>query len=260
MVMSQRAQAVEQSQINLQTEKAKLEQQKASLARLDWRVQLAKRNLVNTVLKAPFDGIVRSTAVEIGKTVSANDVVVSLYEDANMDVRFTLTDERYGRLQADQSGLVGREIEIIWTIGGREYSYPAMIERVGAEISSSRGGVEIFAAIQQIKDNPAIRPGAFVEIHVPDVLFINTAIVPDSAIYDGNRIYLKIRGKLVSQQVNVLAHNDGSVLISGEFEDKDRALITRIAEISDGITVREEGDATPPRSGRKPDSKAGRGS
>jgi multidrug efflux pump subunit AcrA (membrane-fusion protein) len=147
MVLSQRAQLVEQSQINLQTEKAKLEQQKASLARLDWRVQLAERNLLNTILKAPFDGIVRSTGVEIGKTVSANDVVVSLYEDANMDIRFTLTDERYGRLQADQSGLVGREIEIIWAIGGRDHSYPATIERVGAVISSSRGGMISTSAI-----------------------------------------------------------------------------------------------------------------
>ena len=120
MALSQRTQASEQSQINLQAEIAKLEQQKAALERLNWRLQLAEKNLLNTVLKAPFDGIVRTTGVEIGKIVSANDIVVSIYEDEKIDVRFTLTDERYGRLQTDDQGIVGRKIAVNWTIGGHK--------------------------------------------------------------------------------------------------------------------------------------------
>ena len=270
MALSQRAQAAEQSQLNLQAEKAKLEQQNASLVRLDWRIQLAERNLRNTILKAPFDGIVRTTGVEIGKTVNANDVVVSIYEEAKIDIRFTLTDERYGRLQADESGLLGRKLTIVWMIGGRQHSYPAIIDRVGAEISSSRGGVEVYANLQQVEGNPKIRPGAFVEIHVPDILFTNTTMVPETAIYDGNRIYLKNGHQLASKPVEVLAYNEGKVIISGDISSGDRILVTRIAEISDGIRVREEGEKAPSdRAGknrknngkiRKPGSKTDKGS
>lgn len=245
MILSQRAQAAEQSEITLQTENAKLEQQKASLTRLEWRVQLAERNILNTTLKAPFDGIVRSTGAEIGKTVSANDVVVSIYEDEKIDVRFTLTDERYGRLQTDEKGLLGREIVVIWAIGGQHYNFPATIDRVGAEISSNRGGVEVYATLQQVKDNPTIRPGAFVEIHVPDIQFKNTTIIPETALYNGDTVYMKSGDTLVSKTVNVLAYNDGSVIISGDFQNGDRVLITRIAEISDGIKVREQGAELP---------------
>ena len=242
MILSQRIQAVEQSENNFQAERARLEQQKASLARLDWRIQLAERNLLNTVLKAPFDAIVRATGAEIGKTVNANDVVVSLYEDEKMDIRFTLSDQRFGRLQADEQGVLDRQLKIIWAIGARKYTYPAKIDRIGAEISSSRGGVEVFATLSQVEGNPLIRPGAFVEIIVPDVNFANTAIVPETAIYSGERIYIKQDDKLVSKKVEVKAYVDGSAIISAPIEDGDKVLITRIAEISDGIRVREEGD------------------
>lgn len=246
MALSQRTQASEQSQITLQTENAKLEQQKAGLERLNWRLQLAERNLQNTVLKAPFDGVVRTTGVEVGKIVSANDVVVSLYEDANIDVKFTLTDQRYGRLQADNPGILGREIDINWAIGGKKYVYPATIDRVGAEISSNRGGVEVFATLQHVKGNPAIRPGAFVEMQVPDVLFTNSTKVPETAIYNGDRVYIKIGEKLESRTVNVLAYNRGSVILSGSLKNGDKILTTRIAEISNGLRVREQTEKPAP--------------
>ncbi len=242
MIVSQRTQAVEQSTILLQTEQAKLEQHKASLERLNWRLQQAERNLQNTTLKAPFDGIVRTTGVEVGKIVNANDVVVSIYEDAKIDIRFTLSDERYGRLQAENPGIIGREVEISWDIGGRKYLYPARIDRVGAEISSKRGGVEVFASLQPVAGNPAIRPGAFVEIQVPDVLFPNTVKVPETAVYDGNRVYVKTGDTLQSRQVQVLAYSNDSVILSGPLKNNERILTTRIAEISDGIAVREEGE------------------
>ncbi|MCP4184677.1 MAG: efflux RND transporter periplasmic adaptor subunit [Hyphomicrobiales bacterium] len=259
MSVSQRAQAAEQSQSNLQAEKAKLEQQNASLARLNWRGELAKRNLFNTMLKAPFDGVVRSTGAEAGRTVNANDIVVSLYEDKKMDIRFTLTDKRYGRLQSDKNGVLGRQVKIIWAIGTQKFTYPATVERIGAEISSSRGGVEVLASLQQVVGNPTIRPGAFVEIYVPDVLFAKSAIVPESAIYHGNSVYLKKDGKLVSKAVKVMAYDGDSTIISGKIQNGDKILITRIAEISDGLRVREEGDVIPNKRRAKPNKKNGKG-
>jgi multidrug efflux pump subunit AcrA (membrane-fusion protein) len=259
MSVSQRAQATEQSQSNLQAENAKLEQQNAGLVRLNWRVELAERNLLNTILKAPFNGVVRSTGAEAGRTVNANDIVVSLYEDKKIDIRFTLTDKRYGRLQSEKNGVLGREVKIVWAIGNQKFTYPATVERLGAEISSSRGGVEVLASLLQVDGNPSIRPGAFVEIYVPDVLFAKSAIIPESAIYHGDTVYLKKDGKLISKVVKVLAYDSGSTIISGKIQNNDKILITRIAEISDGLRVHEEGDVVPNKKGIRPNKKNGRG-
>ena len=83
-----------------------------------------------------------------------------MYEAQTMEVRFTLTDAQYGRLQTDEGGLIGRNLEIVWSVGGKEWKYPAMVDRVGAEITSSRGGVELFAVVGKAEEPLAIRPGA----------------------------------------------------------------------------------------------------
>ena len=248
LALSQRAQAMEQSEINLQSERAKLEQQNAALQRLDWRVKLAQKNLENTTLVAPFNGIIRTASVEVGKSISANDVVVSIYEDKKIDVQFTLSDERYGRLQADTNngdrGIFDRKINVIWAIGNKQHNYAAVIDRVGAEISSNRGGVEVFATLQQGVDTPVIRPGAFVEIRVPDILFMQTVVLPETSVFNGDTIYLRKGDKLESRKIEVLAYDNGSVIVSGELVNGDKVLTTRIAEISDGLRVREEANDT----------------
>lgn len=240
MIVSQRSQSLEQSQINLEAEKAKLEQQQAGLERLNWKVEQAERNLKDTTLLAPFTGIVRTASVEVGKTVSANDIVVSLYENNNIDVRFTLTDERYGRLQIDPAGLIGRAIKVAWSIGGSRYEYDATIDRIGAEIVSNRGGVEVYAKLAPNAKNPAIRPGAFVDIAVPDLSFENAVRIPETAIYEGKQVYVREGDKLRAVPVRVRAYQDGEAIITGDFSEGARIMTTRIAEISESILVREE--------------------
>jgi len=143
LVLSQRNQVMIQSRDTIKVEQARLSQLNASLQRLQWRIDQAQRNLDSTILKSPFNGTIRSSSAERGRLVNANDVVVSMYEAGLLEVRFTLTDAQYGRLQTRGSGLIGRPVDISWIVGGKTYSWPGAIDRLGAEITSNRGGVEI---------------------------------------------------------------------------------------------------------------------
>ena len=262
LVVSQRKQAVSLAEDTINVQQAKLEQLKASMLRLQWRVEQAERNLKSTKLEAPFGGIVRSSTAEVGRAITANDVVVSMYEADTMEVRFTLTDAQYGRLQTDEGGLIGRNLEIVWSVGGKEWKYPAMIDRVGAEITSSRGGVELFAVIGKAEDALAIRPGAFVEVRVPDKLFKNAIIVPDTAIYGTNTVYTAVEGKLVENKVEIVAYEGESALIGSGLKNGDEVLTTRITEVSAGLNVRKEGDAVQrpgPRQGGQQSAQGGNG-
>lgn len=256
-VVSQRRQAVSLSEDTINVQMARLEQLKASLLRLQWRVDQAQRNLDSTKLVAPFSGIVRSSTAEIGRAITANDVVVSMYEANTMEVKFTLTDAQYGRLQTDDGGLIGRDLEVIWSVGGKDWKYPAVIDRVGAEITSSRGGVELFAVVGRAPDAVAIRPGAFVEVRVPDRLFVDTMIVPDTAIYGTDTVYTAVDGKLVENKVKIVAYEGETALIGGGLKNGDEVLITRITEVSEGLNVRREGDAVQRPAARQGGNNAG---
>ena len=244
LVVSQRRQTLDQSAELVKIEEARLAQQRAGLGRLEWALQRAERDLASTVLKAPFDGIVRTSAAEVGRLVSANDVVVSLYEAGVIEARFTLTDAAFGRLQASDEGLIGREVTVRWSVGGRDHAYPATIQRLGADIASSRGGVEVFARIGATLDQPALRPGAFVEVVVPDVEYERVFALPDTALFDGV-MYVAVDGKLEERAVEIAAFDDDRVLVRAGLEEGDRVLTTRITEVSAGLNVREEGEAAP---------------
>lgn len=244
LIVSQRSQSLEQSQLNLVVERSRIEQLKAVLARAERSIQEAERNLKDTALLAPMSGVIRENNASEGRLIGANDMVVSMYRDDRLEVRFTLTDQRFGRIQSDKIGVVGREVEVIWVVGGEEYRYPAKIERIGAQITSDRGGVEVIASIEGDLNDSPLRPGAFVEVIVPDKLFENNFRVAETALYDGNKVYVAVDGVLEARSVKVLARDGDAIIIDGELSSGDEILITRIAEISEGLNVRPPQPAT----------------
>lgn len=258
LTVSQRQQAIDLSSDTIKVQQSRVAQIQATVDRLQWRVEKAERDLESTKLIAPFAGVVRSSTAEIGRAITANDVVASLYEADSLEVKFTLTDAQYGRLQESPSGLVGRKVEVKWSVGGKDYIYPAQIDRLGAEIMSNRGGVEVFARVEQASNAVSIRPGAFVEVAVPDQIFENIVSVPDAAIYDGNIAYVKVDGTLKKRNVTIAAYENENALVSSGFNKGDEVLITRITEVSEGLAVQLEGEqptnasppATSPLSGR----------
>lgn len=242
LTLSQRRQSVEQSKVSIITAKAKLAQQQAALERLTWKIELSQRNLKDTVLVAPFSGIIRSTQVQAGKLVGANDVLVSMYQSDLLEARFILTDERFGRIQADGDGLIARPVTVAWTVGGKKYSYDAKIDRIGAEIASTRGGVEVFATIAQNNNDIALRPGAFVDINLADRTFENHISLPDTALYNGDTVYVVESKKLVGKAVSVASFDGETVLIESGISAGDEVLTTRISEVSNGLRIRGEDD------------------
>lgn len=254
LVVSQRQQSLNLSDNMVKIEQARLGQQEAAIERLEWRLLQAKRNLENTVLEAPFAGIVRSSSVDVGKLVSANDVVVSLYEPGKLEAKFTLTDAQFGRLQNDPEGLIARKVTINWSIGNKVHEYAGTIERIGAEINSSRGGVEVYAKLDSGDGNIEIRPGAFVEILVPDRMFVNTVKLPEQTIYNGSHVYVMAEGKLHKREITIVAYEGESVIISKGLKKGEKVLATRIAEVGEGLRVREE-QAPPSTDGKTGDDK-----
>lgn len=247
LVVSQRQAALDQIDNAVAVQRSRLAQLQASLERLEWRVEQAQRNLASTELTAPFSGIVRESSAEIGRNVSANDVVVSLYAADSLEVRFTLSDAQYGRLASSDTGLIGRDVKAVWVVGGRDYTFPGRIDRLGADIASNRGGVEVFARLDQSAADVTLRPGAFVEVSVPDRVFAGTIAIPDTAIYGTDRVYTEVDGVLVENIVDVAVYDGDTALVSRGLKEGDKVLTTRITEVSAGLSVRREGDPVPPR-------------
>ena len=245
LTLSQSEQAVTTRRSNLAIQRAQLETQDSQIDRLELRVEQAERDLAATVMRAPFSGVVRSADAEVGRTVGPSDVLVSLYDGSSLEARFLLTDAQYGRLATDRDPLIGREATVTWTVGGEPYAFDAVVERLGAEVATDRGGIEVFAAIETGDGPVNLRPGAFVEIALPDRTFADTFRLPETALYDERDVYVDVDGELERRGVVRLAFDGEDVIVRPANEaglaEGERVMATRISRVDAGLRVRERG-------------------
>ncbi len=236
--LSQRAQAVELRRDNLKIQKARAAQQEAVIARLELGVRRARRNLENTVLKAPFDGYVARVNAQKGRFVGVNDAIATLIARDAIDVRFTLSDKQYGRILAADDEVIGRGVDVLWRLGGRPLEYKGIVDRVGAEISAGTGGVYVYARISGNKEQlRALRPGAFVEVSMNDRSYDRVVRLPESALYGSDTVYVVKEARLQPRIVNVVGNSGLDVLVRGELVPGDEVLTTRLAQAGKGLLV-----------------------
>ncbi len=252
LILSQRGQAVEQRRNNLIIEEARTTQLATAVERQAWRLQQAERNLADTVLKAPFTGVVTAENVEKGRLLNASDLAVRMYDRDRLEVRFTLSDQQFGRLITDADPVIGRPVAVVWHVGDVPVRFEAEIDRTGAEIAAARGGVELYARLIDPDARTKLRPGAFVELNVPGSTIDKAIRLPETAVYTsegGSFVYVVVSQRLEARAVKVKAYEDGDVIVLGPLKESERVLTTRIAEVGEGLKVREERENGGPGAG-----------
>ena len=217
---------------------ARIRQQGAAIDRSRVALQRAERNLSDTVLNAPFDGILSEVSVEIGKRVSTGDKVARLTEAASLEVEFQVTDDQYGRLVADGS-LIGEKAVVIWKTARRSFEYSAKIMRVSGRATSAAGGINLFARLNDIGLGTALRPGIFVEVHVRDQFYRDVFQLPEESVHDGRTVFVITEERRLEQrEIAIIRRLANTVLVRGVLEAGERVATRLFPEIGPGVKVR----------------------
>lgn len=203
----------------------------------------AEKDLRDTELFAPFDGVINDVQATLGKQVSTfNDKIGEIIDIKNMEVRFSISKAQYGRLLEDESKILGRAIEMKWTVGQRDLIFDAYISRVGAEITSNTGGVNIFANIELGNDQETpLRPGAFVRLRMPDKTYESVISIPETAVYQDEYIYIVKDQRLKKAVIVISGYDQSNVLIQPidelMIENGDLIVTNQLREAGEGVKV-----------------------
>ena len=203
----------------------------------------SEKDLRDTELFAPFDGVINDVQATLGKQVSTfNDKIGEIIDIKNMEVRFSISKAQYGRLLEDESAIVGRSIEMKWTVGQRDLIFDAYISRVGAEITSNTGGVNIFANIELDNDQETpLRPGAFVRLRMPDKTYKSVISIPETAVYEDEYIYIIKDQRLKKAVIVISGYDQSNVLIQPAEEQMiqngDLIVTNQLREAGEGVKV-----------------------
>ena len=178
--------------------------------------------------------------------MSVSDRVATLFDRDWIEAKFVLSDPQFGRITAALAGdgqsadLVGRSVKVFWRVGGEPVQFDARIVRIGATIASDQGGVTIFARLNTPTQPVAIRPGAFVEVHVSDRRYTNVVRLPQTSIYDNNTVYVVKGDRLEARTVRVVGADGTFALVQGQnLEAGDKVVQTRLSTIGTGVKVEE---------------------
>ena len=235
--LSRQQRAIVLRQNGIDAEAARLEQEKATIERLDVAVQRARYNLERTRVRAPFDGVFQNVTAQAGQRLSVNDRVGSLIDTGRLEARFHISDAQYGRLTGTSQGVIGRKARVIWRVGQRELVLNAVIARVGAQIDAASGGVELFARIENREASASLRPGAFVEVLIPDRVYARVARVPETVLHPGNVVYGVDDGRLVQRRAAIVGRVGNDVLLRGGLSEGERLVTTQSVAIAPGLRV-----------------------
>ncbi len=237
MAVSQRRQAIELRQNNWAIQSARLDQQKAIISRLELVLSRADRNLADTRLTAPFDAYISNVTAQMGRYLTRNDTVAELNDVAGLEVRFSIADAEFARISQSDNPVLNSPVTVRWQGGGVVIERSGKIERVGAVISADTGGVEVFARLNDAGADAVFRPGAFVEISLPDREYSNSVRLPETALYGGNTVYVVTDGRLSVRDVTVVGGNGSDLFVTGDFKVGDAVMTTRLSQAGDGVKV-----------------------
>jgi RND family efflux transporter MFP subunit len=235
MAVAQHEAALAQRRQAIATLGAQLVQQDAALERLDAALERAAHDLANSELRAPFAGLVTEVSAALGKRLGVGDPVARLVDEARIEIRFTLSDAEFGRLWRD--GLIGRDLEARWRLGTTTFPLAGRIARMQTTIDPSSGGVEVYAEITANPDGAPLRPGAFVEVLLPDRLHEQVVELPASALFHGDTVYAIANGRLQPRAVELVADLGARILVRGPLDAGQPIVTSRLAEIGPGLKV-----------------------
>ena len=217
-----------------------LRQQEAIVEQRRIDVERAERELADTRLIAPYAGVVGKVNANLGKQLGINDKVADLTDTGQLEVRFSLSNAEYGRLMSSGEQLVGRDVTVTWKVGDSDLGYQAKIARIGAEIISTTGGVDVYAVLED-GQRLDLRPGAFVSVSVPDREYTDVFVAPESALYGENMLYVIADSRLADRRIELLGHDGNNIIFRSAAEpalaDGDRVVTTPLREAGVGVKV-----------------------
>lgn len=236
---------------SLLSRKPQLVSARARLQSAKAEAQRAARNLERTVLRAPFDAVVRQESVEVGAVLAPGTQLATLFSERSLEVELPLRLEDYALLQRDEQGRVQGAVILLGTLGSREVEWPAQVLRTTGEVERGALTAGVVVGVQGADGEGEFRlppPGLFVKARLEGQALSHAVVVPREAIRDGDRVAVANEGGILEfRNLKVVRSTSSEVLVTEGVKEGEQVILTRLSNASEGLKVSiEEEQKEPP--------------
>jgi len=188
----------------------------------------AELSLERTVVRAPFDGRVLDTRLDIGQVVGAGATVGSIFSDDSLEITAPVSNDELALL----GDVVGRPAMVSQegNVGGL---LEARVVRQAAALDERTRLRTLFLAAE---DTAELTLGEFVGVEIQGDAAPAVYRVPAASLTSRNQVWVVDNGSLSQRKVDVIGGDD-NVAVVREFDTADGIVAIPPANSRDGLPV-----------------------
>ncbi len=222
---------------------------RAALEAASSGLERAKLSVARTVLRAPFNGMIRDEAVEKGQLVSPLSRLATLVGTDEFWVQISVPVERLDWFDVPGLGAKkGSEVRITYDAGpGKRIERTGRIVRLLGDLDPRGRMAQLIVSVEDPlalkKDVPAatmpLLLGSYVSVEIPGRELADVYEVPRLALRDGDHVWImKKEGTLDIREVTVVWRTSDTVYVRQGLTAGERIVTTRIAAPIAGMRLK----------------------
>ena len=221
---------------DLYLRKPQLEQAQAQLLAARADLGTARDNLERTIVRAPYDALIRHKHTDLGQFVSPGTPLVDVFAVATAEVRLPIPQGRLDYLELPGPGELARssEIDLYTDVGGEVRHWTAQLHRTeGVFDERSRAlyavaRVEDPYRLQDSKSEP-LRFGTFINANIQGREIKDIVPLPRYVLRAGNYVWVVDENmRLRNRRVSVLRTGGDVIYVNAGLDDGDLVSLTNL--------------------------------
>lgn len=228
----------------LKKEQANVKYAQAALAR-------AQRNLERTVIRAPFDGIIKARNVDLGQYVTLGTNLGELYDTRIAEIRLPISNDDLAYLGSVDNP--DTEVTLSASLAGKMNSWKGNIIRSEGVIDADNRMIYLVAEIKDpylrehhVKGSLPLKYGSFVNAHIKGRTVDGIVKLPRHVVRNEHVALINDKNIVEMRHVNVVRSDLEHVFIKDGLKTGERIAITQISNIADGQLVKVIGEDVKP--------------
>jgi RND family efflux transporter MFP subunit len=226
-----RAAQAESAQSQYETARNAAEQQRQALTAARARLTLARKALADTVVRAPFAGVVSERQVSTGDYVTRGTKVVSVLRVNPLRVELTVPAQYISAVG------VGRSVSLeVDAYPGRTFT--GTIRYVSPDVRAESRALVVEAVVPNV-DN-MLKPGLFVNARIEEKASTPGVLVPTSAVRtaaDTSRVFVLVSDHVEERIVTTGQVVDRQVEVTSGLAAGAVVATSNVAQLADGARV-----------------------
>lgn len=228
----------------LKKEQANVKYAQAALAR-------AQRNLERTVIRAPFDGIIKARNVDLGQYVTLGTNLGELYDTRIAEIRLPISNDDLAYLESVDNP--DTEVTLSASLAGKMNSWEGNIIRSEGVIDADNRMVYLVAEIKdpylrehKKQGSLPLKYGSFVNAVIKGRTVDGIVRLPRHVVRNDHVALINDKNIVEMRHVNVVRSDLEHVFIKDSLKTGERVAITHFSNMANGQLVKVIGEEALP--------------